>query len=132
MPAFGSADMTAFLTASAAVFRSKKINSDPMKTPKNADWQETLPTALMLWQDGRKIEEVESIVPDLAGIARGKALPAKKFSLSTRSFLPVSIFYMSITGSYIEEHDEEGWLTESDMILRPDMETASAVPWAED
>jgi glutamine synthetase len=103
-----------------------------MKTPKNADWQETLPTALMLWQDGRKIEEVESIVPDLAGIARGKAVPAKKFSLSTRSFLPISIFYMSITGTYIEEYDEEAWLTESDMVLRPDMDTASAVPWAED
>jgi glutamine synthetase len=104
-----------------------------MNSYSDANWQSGLPAAFTQWLDGRRIEEIESIVPDMAGVARGKAFPAKKFSLTSQSFLPISIFYLSITGTYIEEDDEnEDWITEADMVLKPDLSTASAVPWAED
>ena len=46
-------------------------------------------------------------------------------------FLPSSIFYQTITGDYAEVEIENVW-TESDIILKPDLSTACAVPWADD
>tara|TARA_R110000751_G_scaffold131275_4_gene233583 strand:+ start:8327 stop:9703 length:1377 start_codon:yes stop_codon:yes gene_type:complete len=103
-----------------------------MTTSEQDDWQSQLPEAFSNWQNGRRIEEVESMVPDIAGIARGKAIPAKKFSIRARSFLPISIFHLSIAGSYVDHGPTDDWLTESDMVLVPDMATACAVPWADD
>ncbi|MEM8796016.1 MAG: glutamine synthetase family protein [Pseudomonadota bacterium] len=99
----------------------------------NDDWQAHLPAPLLDFIAGRKIDEVECVVPDFAGVARGKAIPAKKFSLKDRSFLPISMFYITIAGTYAEHGSgDEDWLTERDMVLRPDMTTATAVPWADE
>ena len=37
------------------------------------------PDAARAYVDGKKVDEVECIVSDLPGIARGKAVPAQKF-----------------------------------------------------
>ena len=87
--------------------------------------------AFLDYQAGRSIEEVECIVPDLAGMSRGKSMPDYKFSPDTTFFLPISLFYQTITGEYVDMEIENQW-TEQDVVLRPDMATASAVPWAED
>ncbi|MCB1457319.1 MAG: glutamine synthetase, partial [Nitratireductor sp.] len=84
-----------------------------------------------IWLDGRVVEEVECIIGDFAGIARGKVMPARKFVDLERSFLPISIFYQTITGEYSDYDSEESW-TETDMVLKPDLDTAVASPWAED
>lgn len=94
-------------------------------------WAQQLPTAAQEWLDGRRVEEVECIIGDFAGIARGKVMPARKFIETTRSFLPVSIFYQTITGEYSDYDTEESW-TERDMVLIPDLSTAVASPWADD
>ncbi len=44
------------------------------------EWVHNLPDAALEWLGGRRVEEVECIVPDLVGISRGKTMPAKKFS----------------------------------------------------
>ena len=36
------------------------------------------------WLTERKVDEVECLVPDMSGIARGKILPAHKFLKSVR------------------------------------------------
>jgi glutamine synthetase len=95
----------------------------------NEDWLEELPDAFKTYRAGRVVDEVECIVPDLAGVSRGKAMPARKFSPEYETFLPVSIFYQTITGEDVEMDIENQW-AESDMILKPDMSTAKAVPWA--
>ncbi|MCB1456042.1 MAG: glutamine synthetase [Nitratireductor sp.] len=95
------------------------------------DWSENLPESARIWLDGRAVEEVECIIGDFAGIARGKVMPARKFVDLERSFLPISIFYQTITGEYSDYDSEESW-TETDMVLKPDLETAVASPWAED
>lgn len=102
--------------------------------PSKDDWTATLPPALLEWLDGRRLEEVECVVADFAGIARGKAMPAKKFATSSRSFLPISIFFQTITGGYAEQLGDqmEKFWTESDMVLKPDFATATAAPWASD
>lgn len=94
-------------------------------------WAKELPDAARQWLDGRRVEEVECIISDFAGIARGKVMPARKFIGTERSFLPISIFYQTITGEYSDYDTEDSW-TERDMVLIPDLSTAVASPWADD
>ena len=51
----------------------------------------------------RGISEVEAIIPDMAGIARGKIMPAEKFATDAGMKLPESIFVQTVTGDYPED-----------------------------
>ena len=95
------------------------------------DWMTDLPEAAQAYLDGKRLDEVECIISDLPGIARGKAVPAPKFARQSYFHLPDSIFYQTITGDWGEAAGEEGFI-ERDMILKPDMSTASAAPWTGD
>lgn len=90
-----------------------------------------LPQALQDWLDGRLPEEVECVVPDMVGIGRGKAMPARKFVSQSRMFLPTSIFFQTITGGYADVSIPNAW-AEADLVLVPDLTTARAVPWTSD
>lgn len=94
-------------------------------------WTETLPEPARDYLDGKRLDEVECIVADLPGIARGKAVPASKFMRQSSFHLPDSIFYQTITGGWGEAAGEEGFI-ERDMVLKPDMSTATAAPWTGD
>ena len=97
-----------------------------------ADWKMNLPDAAKTYLEGRRLDEVECIVSDLPGIARGKAVPASKFAKQEYFHLPDSIFYQTITGDWGEAADENEGFIEKDMILRPDFTTATAAPWTGD
>ena len=61
------------------------------------------------WLKKNSITEVECLVPDLGGIARGKILPTNKFikGLNEDSHrLPQSIFIQTISGGYATEDDD--------------------------
>ena len=90
-----------------------------------------LPEAAKEYINGKKLDEVECVIADLPGIARGKAVPATKFSRQKSFHLPDSIFFQTITGGWGEAAGEEGFV-ERDMVLRPDISTASAAPWTGD
>ncbi len=86
---------------------------------------------LRAWMREHEVYEVECIVPDQAGVAKGKVMPAVKFADVNSLFLPATIFLQTITGGYAEV--DEPWLeTENDMVLTPDMETVRLVPWAKE
>ena len=93
-------------------------------------WTDHIPEAARAYIDGRRPDEVECVVPDLAGIARGKAMPAAKFARQEKFYLPDSIFLQTITGDWADVPDQA--FTEPDMILRPDFSTTSAAPWTAD
>ena len=95
------------------------------------DWVTTLPQAAQDYLDGHRLDEVECVIADMPGIARGKAVPASKFARQDYFHLPDSIFYQTITGEWGEAAGEEGFI-ERDMTLKPDMTTASAAPWTND
>ncbi len=95
------------------------------------DWIAQLPDAAQAYLDGKRLDEVECIISDLPGIARGKAVPATKFARQNYFHLPDSIFFQTITGDWGEAAGEDGFI-ERDMILKPDMSTASAAPWTGD
>ena len=63
------------------------------------------------------IQEVEAIVPDMAGIARGKVMPAQKFQGDQGMRLPESIFLQTVTGDYPEETAAAMSPAEIDIIL---------------
>jgi glutamine synthetase len=96
-----------------------------------ADWTKKLPIPAQEYLEGKRLDEVECIISDLPGIARGKAVPASKFARQEYFHLPDSIFYQTITGDWGEAAGDEGFI-EKDMILRPDMATATAAPWTGD
>jgi glutamine synthetase len=76
------------------------------------------------------IQEVEAIVPDMAGIARGKVMPAEKFTEDQGMRLPESIFLQTVTGDYPEEPGVAMSPAEIDIVLKPDPRTVRRVPWA--
>ncbi|KPQ14285.1 MAG: glutamine synthetase [Rhodobacteraceae bacterium HLUCCO18] len=94
------------------------------------DLRAKLPEVAQLYLEGRSIDEVECIVADLAGVARGKAMPGSKFAAQTHFYLPNSIFFQTVTGDWAEVMDD-GY-TEPDMVLTPDFSTASPAPWTAD
>jgi glutamine synthetase len=85
------------------------------------------------WLRSRSIDEVECLIPDMAGIPRGKILPAEKYLKSIRENglrLPESIFIQTVTGQYADEEDEA--VTDpanGDIYLQPDSGTIRLVPW---
>jgi glutamine synthetase len=80
------------------------------------------------WLIEHKIDEVEAIVPDIAGVARGKFFPASKF-LKHNLRIPESIFIQGVTGDY-GEVDDDRFDIDRDLLLMPDFNTMRSVPWA--
>ncbi len=95
-----------------------------------SDWTNKLPEAAQNFIANRRVDEVECIIGDIAGVARGKAMPAAKFAKQTRYYLPNSIFLQTITGEWADSPFDA--FTEPDMILVPDWTTATAAPWTAD
>lgn len=89
-------------------------------------------STLLAWLRDRNITEVECLVPDLTGNARGKIIPAPKFSHDYGMRLPEGIFVTTVTGDYPDEYDDLVSPTDADMHLRPDPSTVCLVPWAKD
>jgi len=82
------------------------------------------------WLKQHQISEVECLVPDMTGNARGKFIPAHQFLDSGEPRLPESIMVQSVTGEYCDEHWELVEPTDADMLLRPDPRAMRLVPWA--
>ncbi|MTI15735.1 glutamine synthetase [Rhodobacteraceae bacterium RKSG542] len=85
------------------------------------------------WLYSRGIEDIECIVPDLSGVARGKMMPTEKFFSSAAMSMPSSIFAQTISGDYPEDDD---WFqhtpTDGDLSFLPDLKTLTIVPWETD
>ena len=80
------------------------------------------------WFKNRGIEDVEAFVPDMAGSARGKVIPAGKFGTGEMK-MPESIFSQTVSGDYIDDPNN---VEDRDMLLVPDPGTLRPVPWASD
>ncbi|MEL7428426.1 MAG: glutamine synthetase family protein [Pseudomonadota bacterium] len=83
------------------------------------------------WIRTNRVDEVECVTPDMAGVARGKVMPASKFVRESEIRLPISLFMATITGEYADI-EAEGYDVDADVYLAPDFSTARAVPWAND
>lgn len=79
------------------------------------------------WFTEHKIEDLEVLVPDMAGAARGKMIPASSFGEGEMK-MPEAIFGQTISGNYYESDEN---IEDRDMLLVPDPETICPVPWME-
>lgn len=86
--------------------------------------------AIKSWLKEHQISEVECLVPDITGNARGKFIPAQQFLDMGDPRLPESILIQSVTGEYSENHWDFVEPSDTDMILKPDVSTMRVVPWA--
>ena len=86
------------------------------------------------WLNERRITEIECLVPDLTGVARGKILPREKFSVERGMRLPEAVLGMTVTGEQPDSDAYQGIIAQidHDMFLRPDPSTVCVVPWASD
>ena len=78
-----------------------------------------------------RITEVECLVPDMSGIARGKILPAEKFLRILRDRglrMPEAIFVQTVTGDFPNDEDVTS-PENSDIYMIPDGATIRLVPW---
>jgi glutamine synthetase len=91
-------------------------------------------TDLTEWVKSRHIDEVECLMPDMSGIARGKILPSHKFlkGLGDRGLrVPEALFIQTVTGDFVFETDVVAD-TNRDIAMVPDANTIRAVPWYPD
>jgi glutamine synthetase len=86
------------------------------------------------WFNERRVTEIECLVPDLTGVARGKILPREKFTEDRGMRLPEAIVAIGVTGEFPAEgpYYDVIHATDRDMHLRPDPSTVRIVPWATD
>ena len=83
------------------------------------------------WISANKISEVECLVADMSGTARGKILPPKKFLKGNRSRglrIPEEVFTLTINGRYVSDTNA---VSDSaiDIYMQPDVDTIRFVPW---
>ena len=68
----------------------------------------------------------------MAGVARGKLMPAVKFCNEPGIRLPEYIFLLTVTGNYPSGKSEVVAPKDGDIVLRPAADTIRMVPWADD
>ncbi len=76
-----------------------------------------------------RIHEVECVIPDMTGIARGKILPKDLFLASGEMRIPKSVLLNTVNGQQPENGPYVGE-TDPDMVCLPDAGTVRIVPWA--
>src|SRR3954465_13047755 len=86
-------------------------------------------TVLHDFLTSHNILEVECVIPDMTGIARGKILPRDLFLASGEMRIPKSVLLNTVNGQQPDNGPFVGD-TDPDMVCRPDASTARVVPWA--
>ncbi len=86
------------------------------------------------WFNEHGVTEIECLVPDLTGVARGKILPRSRFTEERGMRLPEAIVAIGVTGEFptAGPYYDVIHATDRDMHLRPDLSTVRIVPWATD
>jgi glutamine synthetase len=76
-----------------------------------------------------RIHEVECVIPDMTGIARGKILPKDLYLQAGEMRIPKSVLLNTVNGQQPDNGPYVGE-TDPDMVCKPDTRTARVVPWA--
>jgi glutamine synthetase len=83
------------------------------------------------WLDDNRVDELECLVPDLTGVARGKILPRAKFTQERGMRLAESVLGMTVTGEAPDSAAYSEIISDNDydMELLADPSTVVLVPW---
>ena len=88
-----------------------------------------MPQTLAEFLTHHRIHEVECVIPDMTGIARGKILPRDLFLSAGEMRLPKSVLLNTVNGQQPDNGPFVGD-TDPDMLCIPDASTVRIVPWA--
>jgi len=88
-----------------------------------------MPQSLKEFLTQNHIHEVECVIPDMTGIARGKILPRDLFLSAGEMRLPKSVLLNTVNGQQPDNGPFVGD-TDPDMLCIPDASTVRIVPWA--
>ena len=86
-------------------------------------------TMFKKWFQDNAIEEVEVLIPDITGMARGKFVPAQRYLADKGIRIAEGLFTQTITGDYIELIETIN-PADVDMEARPVAASRRIVPWA--
>ena len=81
------------------------------------------------WFHKNAIEEVEALIPDIAGMAKGKFIPTERYLQDNGFRIAEALFTQTITGDYTDYFDIIN-PTDVDMEARPVHESIRIAPWA--
>jgi glutamine synthetase len=86
---------------------------------------------LIAFLKDNKITEVECVISDLTGIARGKIAPVDKFIDEKGMRLPESVLLQTVTGDYINDEVFYSLLDDADIdfVCVPDENAVFMLPW---
>lgn len=78
-----------------------------------------------------KITEVECVICDMTGIARGKIAPVDKFIAEQGMRMPESVLLQTVTGDYVEDEPYDALLDKADIdfVCVPDENAVFKLPW---
>jgi glutamine synthetase len=82
------------------------------------------------WLNQHNISEIECLIPDMTGLARGKVVPRHKYQPAEGLRLPEAVLTLSVTGDYPDQSLIPP--ADPDMRLIPDPATLRLIPWAEE
>ncbi|MGI2259370.1 glutamine synthetase family protein [Shewanella sp. GXUN23E] len=79
----------------------------------------------------KKITEVECVISDMTGIARGKIAPVDKFINEEGMRLPESVLLQTVTGDFVDDDIYYQLLNEADVdfLCVPDENAVYELPW---
>ncbi|WP_028533939.1 glutamine synthetase family protein [Paludibacterium yongneupense] len=80
------------------------------------------------WLTEHQITEVECMIPDMTGLARGKIVPCHKYDPAEGLRLSEAVLTLTVTGDYPEQDFTSP--ADPDMRMLPDPATLRLVPWA--
>ena len=81
------------------------------------------------WCRERAITEVEALMPDMSGVARGKVVPVAAYCRTLGLNLPEALVLQTVTGDYPEDQSAVD-PSDRDIVLHADEHTIRLVPWA--
>lgn len=87
------------------------------------------------WLKEKRIDEVECLVSDITGIARGKIVPTPRFifGLDQRGLrIPEAVLLQTVTGDFVQQVSQVVSETNRDVYMQPDESTMRIVPWYPD
>ena len=81
------------------------------------------------WCKERGVTEVEALMPDMTGVARGKIMPMERYCEDLGMRLPEALVLQTISGE-----NPEDWSAvnpnDGDMLMKGDPQSIRLVPWA--
>jgi len=86
---------------------------------------------LTAYLNEHKITEVECVISDMTGIARGKIAPVSKFIDEKGMRMPESVLLQTVTGDYVEDEPYDALLDSADIdfVCVPDENAVFQLPW---